>query len=335
MAIGKSQKSKEAWLASQNVRIDHDDPWGRRDGLNGLGTAITPCKSGTADQIRGVRGGHGDRAGCRSPVRDDGHGRGGTHCAMGWITSITSNTNVLSSSCARRKNATARRKNAARENLTRPRSSRSEQGIEAPSEACETPLTPKSPTHYPIGRAVAMDSSRPSPTPKSPRTPILEMGRPHPLTRRAGSTNQPGWATKAKTRGEPIRLASADLVSSEPVSQPSASPGSTKTKAALSDHREDEVRPVPASQPEIPRLPAGPPLSDLTGSNASLPPSPEAGGQALAQAPQPRQPVAGATANQGESHYVAPSSRSRVGTRHDGADSGHPGGCPTFQHPSK
>ncbi len=75
MAIGKSQKSKEAWLASQNVRIDHDDPWGRRDGLNGLGPAITPCKSGTADQIRGVRDGHGERAGCRSPVRDDGHAR--------------------------------------------------------------------------------------------------------------------------------------------------------------------------------------------------------------------------------------------------------------------
>ncbi len=124
---------------------------------------------------------------------------------------------------------------------------------------------------------------------------------PTPPTHKASRLDQPTrLGNESEDPGEPIRLASADLVSSEPVSQPSASPGSTKTKTALSDHREDEVRPASASQPEIPRLPAGPPLSDLTDSNASLTPSPEAGGQTLAQAPQPRQPVAGATVNQGE-----------------------------------
>jgi hypothetical protein len=31
---GKSQESKEAWLASPNTSTDHSDPWGRLDGLN-------------------------------------------------------------------------------------------------------------------------------------------------------------------------------------------------------------------------------------------------------------------------------------------------------------
>ena len=37
---GKSQESKEAWLASHNIGIDHGDPWGRLDGLDGLGPAV-------------------------------------------------------------------------------------------------------------------------------------------------------------------------------------------------------------------------------------------------------------------------------------------------------
>jgi hypothetical protein len=38
---GKSQESKEAWLASQFFGIDHDDPWGHPLGLNGLGSAVS------------------------------------------------------------------------------------------------------------------------------------------------------------------------------------------------------------------------------------------------------------------------------------------------------
>ena len=37
---GKSQVSKEAWLASHNFGIDHDDPRGRHRGLDGLGPAV-------------------------------------------------------------------------------------------------------------------------------------------------------------------------------------------------------------------------------------------------------------------------------------------------------
>ena len=36
---GQVQGSKEAWLASHNLGIDHDDPWGRSHVLNDLGTA--------------------------------------------------------------------------------------------------------------------------------------------------------------------------------------------------------------------------------------------------------------------------------------------------------
>ena len=48
---GKSQESKEAWLASHIFGIDHDDPWGRHHGLNGLGPAVPAfgrCRRGGA-----------------------------------------------------------------------------------------------------------------------------------------------------------------------------------------------------------------------------------------------------------------------------------------------
>ena len=42
---GKSKESKEAWLASHNFGIVHGDPWGRLDGLNGLGSTVARVRS--------------------------------------------------------------------------------------------------------------------------------------------------------------------------------------------------------------------------------------------------------------------------------------------------
>jgi hypothetical protein len=48
---GKSQESKEAWLASHIFGIDHDDPWGRHHGLNGLGSAVPAVSKQPTKQL--------------------------------------------------------------------------------------------------------------------------------------------------------------------------------------------------------------------------------------------------------------------------------------------
>ena len=47
---GRSQESKEAWLAAHYFGIDHGGPWGRLDGLNGPGPAVTPSGRSAASQ---------------------------------------------------------------------------------------------------------------------------------------------------------------------------------------------------------------------------------------------------------------------------------------------
>ena len=145
---------------------------------------------------------------------------------------------------------------------------------------------------------------------------------PSPPTSKASRLDRPSrLGNESEDQGEPIRLASADLVSSDPVSRSSPSPGSTNTKNAPSDDRAGSAR--SAHLPEIPVLPPAPQLSDLTDSNSKLFPSVRAGDQgpavagrvtprrsappsaetpdqdqALAQASRPQQPVAGAAPNQ-------------------------------------
>jgi hypothetical protein len=141
---------------------------------------------------------------------------------------------------------------------------------------------------------------------------------PIPPPRQASRLDQPArLGNEVEDHGEPIRLASADLASPDGVSQSSASPSSTKMKTALSDDRPSSAQPAP--QLESPSLPAAPQLSDLKDSNSSLLPNPPGAGdqgsavagrvapqrpappsvetRALAQAPQPQQPVAQAAAN--------------------------------------
>ena len=51
---GQFKESKEAWLASHNFGIDHDDPWGRPFGLNGLGSAVPAVGERPENRVHGV-----------------------------------------------------------------------------------------------------------------------------------------------------------------------------------------------------------------------------------------------------------------------------------------
>jgi len=140
---------------------------------------------------------------------------------------------------------------------------------------------------------------------------------PAPPTRKANRLDPPSrLGNESEDQGDPIRLASAELVSSDPASQSNAKPSSTKTNNTPSNDR--PASSGPAAQPEIPVLPAAPQLSDLTDVNTGLPSSPGVGDQgpavagratprsagpppletqALALAPQSQPTVAGAAAN--------------------------------------
>ena len=52
---GKSQQSKEAWLASHNFGIDHDGPWGRLDGLTVSAQQLPTPDGAPRAQIRDRR----------------------------------------------------------------------------------------------------------------------------------------------------------------------------------------------------------------------------------------------------------------------------------------
>jgi hypothetical protein len=158
--------------------------------------------------------------------------------------------------------------------------------------------------------AAKPDNQVASNTSNAPATAARKPGRPDQPTR---------LGNDSEDQGEPIRLASAELVSSSPVAQSKANPSSTNTKNTVANDRPDPSG--PAGLPDAPLLSAAPQSSDLADRNANASPASSLGAgnqglavagrvtppqrstpppveiQALAQAPQSQPVVAPAVAN--------------------------------------